>query len=257
MERAAGKWVLFLQADEAIPHEQLKELKFILKNPNAEGYLIYSGYAPEERNVSSPTQFLRLIRNRKEYCFLYRSFEYIPEEVLYSVCDSHLCITHRGEKTVGWQLKERIRLLQKDIKEHPRDSYVSYLEGIELMDRGKYGESAVPFELARRTIGGGTLYAPHLYKCLGISLLYLARYGEAEKILSEGYTLFPFYRDLLVLRAETYRRLGRDRDALEDLEACISLGKMPNPYVPGPEINDSVIQEMLEEIHGGLQKGDR
>lgn len=252
MERAAGTWVLFLQADEMISPEQRAELKLLLKNPNAEGYLLYVDYSPEERGISSPAQFLRLIRNRKEYRFQYRSFEYIPDEILYSVQDSRLRITHRGEKTAGWQLEERIRLLEKDEKERPRDGYVRYLEGIELLNLEKYEESAGRFELARQAVTGGRLYVPHLYKCYGYSLLALERYEEAEKVLTEGIQAFTFYNDLLALRAELYQRLGRNREAAEDLETCLALRKRPNAYVPGPEIPPSVLQEMWEEIEPSI-----
>ncbi len=248
MEHAAGKWVLFLQADEVISPEQRKKLKLLLKNPNAEGYLIYVDYSQKERGISSPTQFLRLIRNRKEYRFHCRSFEYIPDETLYSLQDSRLRITHRVEKTVGWQMEERIRLLKEDVKEHPRDSYVRYLEGIELLNQEQYEENIVPFELARQTVNLGELYAPHLYKCLGYSLLTLERYEEAGEALNEGIQKFTFYNDLLVLRAELYRQLSRNRDALGDLETCLMLRKRPNPYVPGPEIPLSILQKMWKEI---------
>lgn len=253
MERAAGKWVLFLQADEMISPEQRAQLRLLLRNPNAEGYLIYVDYSQDERGISSPAQFLRLIRNRKEYRFQYRSFEYIPDEILYSVQDSHFRIMHRGERTAGWQLEERIRLLKEDLKERPQDGYVRYLNGVELLNLEKYEESAVQFELARQAVTGGCLYVPHLYKCYGYSLLALERYEQAEQVLTEGIQAFTFYNDLLALRAELYRRLGRNREAAEDLETCLALRKRPNAYVPGPEIPPAVLQEMREEMGPALQ----
>jgi glycosyltransferase involved in cell wall biosynthesis len=248
MEHAAGKWVLFLQADEAIPKDQRKELRFLLKNPNAEGYLLYAGYDPKERNITSHTQFLRLIRSRKEYRFCYRSFEWIPDEVLSSLCDSRLCIAHRGEKTAGWQLEERKRLLGKDLEEHPQDSYLRYLEGIEFLNRENCRESAASLEQARQAIGCGRFYGPQLYKCLGVSLLSLERYEEAEEALDEGLRIFPFYNDLLVLRAELYRKLGRNREALENLKICLALRKEPDARIPGSEISTSIVRDMMEKI---------
>ncbi len=247
MEHASGKWVLFLQADEKIDKDQQKELRFLLKNPNAEGYLIYAGYDPKERNVTSHTQFLRLIRNRKEYRFCFRSFEMIPDEVISSIYDSHLRITHRGEKTVGWQLEERKRLLKEDLLENPQNSYVRYLEGIEFLNEEKCEECTASLEQARRKLGGGHFYGPQLYKCLVVSLLSLERNQEAEAALREGIQLFPFYNDLLVLRAELNLRLGQKEKALKDLELCMHLREGLNVSVPGPEIGISVIEEMIKE----------
>lgn len=252
MDHAAGKWVLFLQADEVISPEQHDELKLLLKNPNAEGYLIAADYHCEELTVSCPAQFLRLIRNRKNYRFRYHAFEYIPDEELYSVQDSGLRITHRGEKTVGWQTEEKSRLLLTDLKEHPQDGYVWYLKGVELLNQEKYKESAAALELARHAFVGGYLYVPHLYKCLGICLLSLERNNVAEEVLSEGFWLFPFYTDLLVLRAELYRLVGRNDKALKDLETCLALLKGPNTCVPKPEIDISAAGEMLNEIRTSL-----
>lgn len=254
MNHAAGKWVLFLQADEVISCEQLKELKFLLQNPNVEGYLFDLDDRQEKQIVYSPAQFLRLIRNRKNYRFCYRSFEYIPDEELYALQSSGLCITHRGEKTVGWQQKERLRLLQTDLKEHPQDGYVRYLEGIELLNQKKYQKSAASFELSHQAFGGGYLYSPHLYKCLGGCLLSLGQNTKAEKVLSEGFKLFPFYNDLLVLRAKLYRKLSRNVEALKDLEICLALRQGPNPFVPKPEIDTPAIEEILEEVGTDLNK---
>jgi len=248
MEHASGKWVLFMQADEMISPENLEQLNLLMKNPSAEGYLISVDYDLEERGISSPAQFLRLIRNRKEYRFCYRSFAYIPDETIYSLQNSYLCITHRRKRSVGWQLEEQIRLLKEDIQEHPHDSYVRYMEGIQLLNRRKYSESIVSFELAQQTINLGYLYAPHMYKCKGVSLISLERYQEAEEVLTESLKHFPFYNDLLVLRAEVYRQLGRNREATDDLKACLTLWERPNAFVPAPEIDTTKIQKMLEEI---------
>lgn len=252
MDHAAGKWVLFLQADETISPEQHDELKLLLKNPNAEGYLINVDDGAEKRLACSPAQFLRLIRNRKNYRFRYRSFEYIPDEELYAVQDSGLRITRRGETDTGWQSEERERLLQTDLKEHPQDGYVWYLKGVALLNQKKYQEGAAALELARHVFGGGCLYVPHLYKCLGTCLLSLERNDAAEEVLCEGFRLFPFYTDLLVLRAELYRRTGRNEEALKDLEICLALLKKPDVRVPKPETGSSSAGELLAEIRAGL-----
>ena len=252
MDRAAGKWVLFLQADEAISREQLKELNLLLQNPVAEGYLIHVDGGQEKQAVSSPAQSLRLIRNRKNYRFHYRSFEYISDEELYSVQDSGLRIAHRGEKDAGRLSEEKSRLLQMDLKEHPQDGYLRYMEGLELLNQEKYKESAASLELAYHAFGGGYLYSPHLYKCLGACLLSLGRNAAAEEVLNEGFWLFPFYTDLLVLRAELYGRIGRKEEALKDMETCLALLKSPNACVPKPEIDSSAAGEILEEIRAGL-----
>lgn len=256
MDHAAGRWVLFLQADEVISPDQLKELKLLLQNPAAEGYLFDVEDQQEGKGISSPVQFLRLIRNRKNYRFRYRSVEYIPDEELYSLLSAGLRIMRRRERGVGWQSEERTRLLQLDLKEHPQDSYICYLQGIELLNQKKYEEGAAFFELARKAVSGGYLYVPHLFKCFGLCLLSLGRIEEAEEVLTEGFWLFSFYTDLLVLRAELYHRIGRNEEALKDLQTCLAIQKGPNVRVPVPKIDISAVEKMLEEIQASHPECD-
>ena len=255
MDHAAGKWVLFLWADEVIPPEQHKELKLLLQNPAAEGYLIdVDGMSKQGKGATAfPAQFLRLLRNRKNYRFRYRSCPYIPDEELYAILQSGVALTCSGETAV-WQAEERSCLLRLDIKEHPQDSYVRYLEGIEFFSQERYKESAAAFELALHALGGGYIYAPYLYKYLGICLLALSRHKAAEEVLSEGAFLFPFFTDLLVLRARLYCQLGRGIEAMKDLEICLMLHNTPNACVPVPEINSSEIVNMLEEIRAAQKE---
>lgn len=76
----------------------------------------------------------------------------------------------------------------------------------------------------------------------------MERLEKAEEILTEGIQHFPFYDDLLVLRSELYHQGGRDQKALEDLETCVALRTKLNPYLPGPEIDSAILQEMWDEI---------
>ncbi len=251
MDHAAGKWVLFLWADEVIPPEQHKELKLLLQNPAAEGYLIdVDGMSKQGKGATAfPAQSLRLLRNRKNYRFCYRSCPYIPDEELYAILQSGVALTCTGETAV-WQAEERSRLLRLDIEEHPKDSYVRYLEGNEFFNQERYKESAAAFELALRALGGGYIYAPYLYKYLGICLLALSRHKAAEEVLSEGAFLFPFFTDLLVLRAGLYRQLSRDTEAKKDLEICLMLQDTPSISIPKPVIGRADIANMLREISG-------
>jgi glycosyltransferase involved in cell wall biosynthesis len=248
MDHASGDWVLFLQADETIPRDQFGELRLLMQNPAAEGYLLDIDGGREKEAEACPAQALRLLRNRKDYRFLYRSHEYIPDEEMYSVLGGGIKIIQDGESASGWQAKERIRLLQTDLKERPYDGYVRYLQGIELLNQKKYKESAASLELARCAFRGGYLYVPHLYKCLGVCLLALSRHSAAEEVLDEGIWLFPFFIDLLVLRAEMCRQLGRDAEALKGLEMCLALRKAPNACLLKSKIDISEIEKMREKI---------
>ena len=253
MDHATGDWVLFLQADETIHRNQFSELKLLMQNPAAEGYLIEVDDSREKRAEACPAQALRLLRNRKNYRYKYRSFEYIPDEEMYSVLCGDIRIIRSTETASEWQMEERIRLLQADLKERPQDGYVRYLQGIELLNQQKYKESAASFELARHALGGGYLYAPHLYKCLGVCCLELSQHEAAEEVLSEGLWLFPFFTDLHVLRADLYRRLGRVAEALKNLEIGLILRNAPNTCVPKPKMDVPAIIGMREVVRANQE----
>lgn len=252
MEKASGRWVLFLQPDEMMEEEQRKKLRRLLDNPNAEAFLFYIAYHPEERGISSPAQRLRLFRNRKEYRFQYRSFAYISDEILTGIADSGLQISFRDECTARG-LQSRVSLLEKEAGENPEDAYLQYLYGIELLNAGKYEESLPHLEKARETVNWGYLYAPHLYKCLGWVYLYLERSAQARGVLDEGLENFAFYTDLFILRAELHRQLGAYREEEQDLLNCLQILQQPGPEVPRPEIDAAVAEGMLDELENSIK----
>ncbi len=253
MDHALGEWILFLQADEMISLEQRKRIKPLLHNPNAEAYLLYVDYGSAKREFSSPVQFLRLLRNRQEYRFRFCSFACIPDENLYAVQSIGIHIQRRKNENADWQLQEQIRLLEKDLEENSENSYLRYMEGIEYLNKGKVEQSITPFEIARQTAKCGYLYVPHLYKCLAFSYLSLEQYDKAEEVLNKGISVFYDYNDLFILRAELLRRQGREREALKDLEICLDMRKHQSTFVPVPEIDNSVLTELEEEIKSAIK----
>ncbi len=250
LDQAQGRWVLFLQANETIPAEQLKEVKPLLDNPNAEGYLFYIDRYSENYRISSPVQSLRLFRNRKEYRYKYRACERIPEELLANVKDSGIRIFQQeGPNLSSGDADQLSLLLKEDLKEYPEDGYLQYVYGIELLNRKQYEKSIEYFQRARKSVNHDYLYAPHLYKCLGWSFISLRRQKDALDVLEEGISYFPFYTDLLVLRGELRKHFRQYEEAIRDMERCLKIREASNTAIPVPDINTPVILESLGEIH--------
>ncbi len=247
IDHANGRWILFLQANESIPGEYLERMKPLLDNPNAEGYLIYVDH--QEEGVVSPVQSLRLLRNRREYRFRFKSFERIPDEHIANIQESHFKIIHHSGDEASREKNLRSLLLQEDMLEHPQDGYLQYIYGIELLNKGDYEGSIEHFQNAREKINAEYLFAPHLYKCLGWSLLFLERYADALEVLNEGVDYFPFYTDLMVIRAELHKQLKQYEEAARDLKGCLLIREQPAFLVPEPEIDASIVCENLAEIY--------
>jgi glycosyltransferase involved in cell wall biosynthesis len=249
LDQANGRWILFLQANETISTEQLKLINPLLDNPNVEGYLLYLDHPSENYRISSPVQSLRLVRNRKEYRYQYKAWERIPDELLTNIKDAGIRIVQQAEPTLSREIYSLTMLLQEDLKEHPEDSYLQYMYGIELLNQKRYGESVVHFQKARKNVNLGYLFAPHLVKCLSWALISLERPTEALDVLEEGIKYFSYYTDLLVLRGELRKQFQQYGEAIQDLESSLKIRQQPNAMVPRPEINISIILETLGEIH--------
>jgi len=249
LDKANGIWVLFLQANETIPTEELKKLPSLLYNPNVEGYLLHIDYYFKNYRISSPVQSLRLFRNRKEYRYKYRAFERILDDILSNIKDTDIRVVQNEDQKLSMEFESLVLLLEEDLKQNFEDSYLQYMYGIELLNQQKYEESVAFFQRACKNVNFDYLFAPHLYKCLSWVFIYLERYTQALDVLNDAIELFPFYTDLFVLRGELYRQLNQYGDAIQDLEKSLKILKMPNLIVPIPEIDISIIIEILAEIH--------
>lgn len=263
LEKAKGKWILFLQANETIATEQLKKLNILLDNPNVEGYLLYIDRRSENYRISSPVESLRLFRNRKEYRYKYKAFECIPDMYLASsIKDSGIRIIHNTDADFSRKIQLLNLLLQEDLNNHPEDSYLQYMYGIELLNQRRFEESIEYFQKARKNVANldylnnmeslGYLFAPHLYKCLSWSFISLQQYENAKEVLEEGVKRYPFYTDLLVLQGDIEKRLRQYESAIQSLEKCLRMKDQPNLLVPMHEIDVSVILEILGDVHERL-----
>lgn len=249
MDHADGRWVLFLQPNEKVLEEHYNKLLGYLDNPNAEGYLMLIDYNSEDFHISSPVQALRLLRNHKENRFVHRSFERIPDEVVTGMVNSQIEIVQLADAMQSWELNLRITLLQEEAIAYQHDCYVQYMQGVIKLNQQRPEESIAYFENATSKPNSGSLFAPHLYKCLSWAYLFLDQYHNAVKILNEGIGLYPLYTDLLILRAETYRQLQQHENAIMDIEQCMQLRDRPNIAVPAPEISDAYALSLLGETY--------
>jgi glycosyltransferase involved in cell wall biosynthesis len=258
LNKAGGRWVLFLQANETISEQQRKEIPALLSNPTAEGYVIYVDQGSEQNfRISSPVQFLRLIRNRKDYRFQYRAFARIPDEVLTNIKDGGIRIIQQANLSPSDENDSLSLLLQEELKENPEDSYLLYMYGIELLNNQRYEEGKEYFQKALKQLNPGYLFAPHLYKCLGWILIMLNKHEDAFVVLEEGINNFPFYTDLAVLRSEVWKHKHKYTEAIKDLEKSIKLSGQYPSIVPKPEIDVSIIMEMLGEIHEQVSNNEQ
>ncbi len=251
LDQVKGRWILFLQPNERISAEQWKELKLLLDNPNAEGYLLYIDQSSGNFRITSPVQSLRLFRNRKEYRYQYQLFESIPDEFITNIKDCPIRIRQLADPSVQNEIHS-LDLLQEELNKYKENCYLQYLYGVELLNQNRYADSIRYFQLARSKVNLDYLYAPHLYKCFSWSCISLGRDADAFDVLNEGVKYFPYYTDLLVLRADLLNRHQQYEEAIRDLENSLRIRAHPSFKELGTEIDPPVIFENLGELYEKL-----
>ncbi|WMJ24051.1 glycosyltransferase [Paludicola sp. MB14-C6] len=249
MEKASGKWVLFLQPNERIKIEQLCLIPTLLDNPNVEAYMFYMDYHLDNFTLFSPIQSIRLLRNRDIYRFQYPTFERIADEVLSNIEDVDIQLINRNPNVMAWDFSLRIQLLHQLILNYSNDSYMQYIYGTILVNEQAYDDSILAFQKAYQEVNLDFLYAPHLFKCFAWLYLITQQLDSALEILNEGIHHFPYYTDFYVLRGELHCQREQYEQAVSDFETCINTRERPNFLVPPPEIDASVAIEALALLY--------
>lgn len=244
MDKAGGRWVLFLYPDEIVSPKDFGSLTQLLDNPNSEAYLMYIDNGIEHNKIISPVQGMRLIRNRASYRFRHRSFEHIPDEHISNVNHSGIVILKKPRLKIN-----PLDTLMDELTEVPEDCYLLYICGLEMLNLEKLQESLSFFQNAHRYVNPEYLYAPHLFKCLSFVCISLGMHIQAYRYLDEGIKYFPLYTDLLVLRAELETRDKRYKEAILDMETALKALDQPNFAAVKPEIPSAVMLEILGDIH--------
>lgn len=257
LDKAKGKWVLFLDADETILQEEIKQIPPLLDNPMTEGYLFYIDTYLENHEVASHTQALRLFRNRKEYRYQYRVYERIPDEVMTITKETGITIYHQPNPDRHRYMQQlKMDLLKEEIITQPTDSYLRYVYGIELLNKNDYEQSIVHFQEALKYIDNYHIFSPHLYKLLAYSLESIEKYKEVIDTTNEGLIYYPFYTDLVYLRGKAYKELEQYQQALNDFERCMQLGDAAANMVPEVGIGSYKALYLSGQIHEELLNFD-
>lgn len=253
IDRALGKWILFIDADETIRLEDVKRFGPLLDNPMVEGYLFYILTLLERHGASSPTQSLRLFRNRKEYRYVNRVFERIPEERLTSVKDEPITIIHRPNPERHAQIHQlKVELLVQEIQRYPEDPYLHYVYGIDLLNSEQMEPSIEQFQVALQRVNSFHIFSSHLYKCLVWSLIKVRRYEDALERIDQGVKQFPFYTDLLFMRGQCHKQLKQYQEAIAAFELCLQVGEPPATMVTDGGVGSYRAYFMLGQIHEEL-----
>ena len=99
ISKAEGEWILYLDADERISPESLKELSEIAKTESKTGYFCTVKSIDNENNRDNSMRYIRLFRNLPSIAFQGKVHEQISGSLLnngYALKNSDILILHLG-----------------------------------------------------------------------------------------------------------------------------------------------------------------
>ncbi len=196
---ATGDWILWLDADERLLPESVKELKSLLK--------------AEEKPVACVVQIRNRMPDGKNYKFStahrlftkHRGIRFsgrIHEQIAYSVAalggeerTCNVALEHLGyalEKTAQNKKNRRNRkLLEKMVRYEPQNAYAHFTLAQNYNISGEWQKAVKHYRIAQKL---GTLddaLRGTLLNTLSESLLKLKRYDEARQVAAESIHTFP------------------------------------------------------------------
>ena len=238
---ARGKWILFLDADEALDPAQGADLRRLTEQCEDEGlFLEIHNYVGDGRQGATVNPVLRIFRNRPAYRFEGRIHEQIAASILAGKPDASFRLTgfvirHYGYQQARVETKRKVernlRLLEAALADEPDHPFYQYNLGVELLRSGRPEEALARFRASAARIDPVAVSYAHLVAKYEIRCLQaLGRWEEAANRAGEALLLYPDYTDLLQYKAASELALGREAAAARSLVEAMRFGRAPSPY---------------------------
>ncbi len=231
LARAAGEWVLTLDADEELDRGSgagLRELLAATDEPRFSVEVVSLMGDGSQRQRSLLTRLFR----RQGHAYAGR----VHEQLLYRGRPAPpgrwcgLRVVHYGYLAQSLRARDKFRrnlsLLLREWRERP-DAYLAHQIGMTHYAAGDLALALAWFERARDLRGG---YDARLLKDTAYCLKDLGRTREALALVAEGIRAFPDYTDLHFLRGTLCLELGLVAQAEAAFRSCLERGEAPPRY---------------------------
>jgi glycosyltransferase involved in cell wall biosynthesis len=238
MGKMRSRWLLLLDADEALDPSARKPLRQFIETTDLDGAHLrvrnYTGaYSPERYNLHNA---FRLLRNNGKYKFTGAIHEQITRDGSmnlggrFAVLD--LIVHHYGYLDEAVREKNKrarnLPILEKMLAEKPEDAFTLFNIGNEYLSAGDTEKALAYYTRAKENVRDfGIAFVPHLYFRMANALDGLGRQETALKILQEGLTVYPHSTDFEFLRGNIYLRQRRYTLAVASFEKCLKMGRPP------------------------------
>ncbi|WP_204602708.1 glycosyltransferase [Cohnella boryungensis] len=241
LEAAKGKWILFLDADEALESTHRSELRQWAALEEYEGFFLQvRNYVGNGEQGATVNPILRLFRNRPEHRFQGRIHEQIAASIVKRSPGApfhltEIVIHHYGYQQAYVEAKDKVNrnmtLLQEAVAAEPDDPFYRYNLGVEYLRSGQPEQAFLHFRKASSAIDPLAVSYAHLLAKYEIRCKQaLGQWEEALELARQALSLFPDYTDLWHVRAQCERALSRPGEAVASLLEAMKRGAPPPSY---------------------------
>ncbi len=233
LERAQGKWILFLDADEELHPEDRPYVRSLLADSDASGFLMSienrMDKGIEKANV------LRLFRNHSQHYFVGSFHEQIASTILTAnpgakFVQSGLRIIHYGYTSAMVKKKNKetrnLEMVLTELNRRPQDGFLRYCAAQAYLskqdpDRESLEEAVKHLTIARERSPADAMWFPDIYKLFVTALSGLDRTDEAHALIIDGVARLPTYSNLYYLQGRLFEIAGKWTRAIGAYLQCL------------------------------------
>lgn len=208
ISKAAGKWILVLDADEALSPLSREELHDFLQQSTAEGYYfrIRSYLGPAADSVED--YVVRLFKNVPQYRFAGAIHEQIAGSIQRSASGSGLVfapftIEHYGYSPQEIEEKHKFErntaIIQKALMQSPADPFLHYSLGIEYLQHKNFRQAGEVLAQTITLLRGDEGYIPQVIQALLLVKLRQPETESSEEVFRRAMLTMPENGDIYCL----------------------------------------------------------
>ena len=241
LQQARGEWILCLDADEELAPGNAALLKPLLAaHPEAEGFLVrivdYLGEYPGVDRAANLA--LRLFRNRPEHRYTRALHEQMQPAVTErdgrpTVLQSPLIVYHYGYLSPVDRAKRRgernLALAAKEVEQRA-DPFSHFNLAAEYLKAGRYSEALAHYREVIDKVDHSLTYAAEARIRAAVTLALLGALSDALAELTVAEREYPAFTDVVFLKGEVLRLLGRHVEAAAAFARCLELGEAPAAF---------------------------
>lgn len=244
-EAATGDWVMYLDADEVLLHEDAERLRALTGRVWREAfYLVETNFTGEfESSTNVVHNALRVFRNRPEYRFEGRIHEQIGHTLPRAIPErtevSQVRVEHYGYlgavRDAKDKSKRNLELLERQVAEGIDTPFLHYNLGSEHLAMEDSETALVHFERSWAGIRGtsGLNQNPFVPSLVSRRVRTRRDTGDldgCDEAAREGLRVFPGFTDLVFEQALAAKARGDSDLAVELFERCLEMGDAPSRY---------------------------